>query len=121
VNNLSLTGILSLIVIGGAVGTAFYYRDGIKDAFAQTQKSEAEKDYDFDRKKKEDKEWDNSGWNPDNWGGYTNSKTYSKTTTKNNVYDPNTDPSKFNPPNSEYNHENPYGYDNKQTTNAGWY
>ena len=65
--DLSLTGILTLLLIGGIAGGVYYYRDGIANAFGQ-QKSEEEKDYDFDRKKKEDEEWDQSGWNPDNWG-----------------------------------------------------
>ena len=66
-NNLGLTGLLSLILIGGIAAGGYYYRDEIKNAFAD-KRSDEEKDYDFDRKKKEDAEWDSSGWNPDNWG-----------------------------------------------------
>jgi len=66
VNNLSITGIISLFVVGGIAGAGYYYRDNIKEAFGE-KKSQEEKDYDFTRKQKEDLEWDESGWNPDNW------------------------------------------------------
>ena len=78
---MALTGILTLLVIGGIAGGAYYYRGGVQSAFAQTQKTQEEKDYDFERKQKEDTEWDESGWNPDNWfsGTKDNSKQVTKT------------------------------------------
>lgn len=86
---MGLTGLLSLILIGGLAAGGYYYRDGIRQAI--NPKSQEEKDYDFDQKKKEDKEWDGSGWNPDNWkwpwennNGTTNSKDNSKYTPKSN-------------------------------------
>jgi len=83
ITKLSLSGILSLLVVGAVVGTAFYYRGNIKNAFGDNRSKE-EKDYDFDRKKKEDNEWDESGWNPDNWGldNWFPSKDNSKIDTK---------------------------------------
>ena len=107
--DLSLTGILTLLLIGGIAGGVYYYRDGIANAFGQ-QKSEEEKDYDFDRKKKEDVEWDNSGWNPDNWFNTTKNDPKQLPKTYPISFDPNNDPSKFNPDNSQYNADNPYGY-----------
>jgi len=115
---MGLSGILSLIALVGISATAFYYKDGIQTAFASTQKSDAEKEYDFERKQGEDKQWDESNWNPDNWFVYADSassaKTIPKVSTKPNTaeYDPNTNPAKFNPPGIEYNADNPYGYSN---------
>ncbi len=68
---MSLSGILTLVVLGVIAGTSLYYKDDIKRAFAD-KRTDAEKDYDFERKKKEDTEWDSSGWNPDNWFGNNN-------------------------------------------------
>lgn len=102
---MGLSGLISLIVVAGIAGGAYYYRDGIDKALHP--KSQEEKDYDFERKQKENREWDKSGWNPDNW--FNDSKTDPKQENK-GYFDPNNDPSKFNPPNTEYNKNNPYGY-----------
>ena len=64
---MGLTGLLSLLVIGGLAAGGFYYRDNIKSAL-KDNRSDEEKDYDFERKQNEDSQWDSSGWNPDNWG-----------------------------------------------------
>ncbi len=78
---MGVQGILTIIIIGGIAGSAYYYRDGIKQAFGNT-KSQEEKDYDFERKQKEDEQWDKSGWNPDNWGWDNWFGSNSKTETK---------------------------------------
>ncbi len=103
------------MALGGIAGTVFYYRDGIQDAFAgrdptpeEISLEQRENEYDFERQKANDKYWDNV------WNG-NNSKNQTKQAQKNGNFDPNNDPSKFNPPNSEYNKTNPYGYNNTKT------
>ena len=73
---MGLTGLLSLIIIGGIAAGGYYYRDSIGKAFASEEEKELdleEKEYDFDRKKENDAKWDNF-WD----GGKQNQKQASK-------------------------------------------